>query len=136
MYLGWSNHFICLPAVFWKSTVVGAAIPAHGLRVVFWCVYNQIPRRRAYSPVLDANCRYDVYEDIYSAANWMQLSNEGRGLDDFIKAVQDLSFLASVWDAYMLMAAVNLFLMLSRMLHLMEFHPDIGIVTRFNPNNR
>mmetsp|Transcript_46712 Transcript_46712/g.86973 ORF Transcript_46712/g.86973 Transcript_46712/m.86973 type:complete len:1710 (+) Transcript_46712:432-5561(+) len=74
--------------------------------------------------------RFDVYEDLQGEANWLKLANDGQGLRDAAAQFNNITTLRLRWDYYMFFNAFNLTLMVVRVLNIMDFHPDIGLITR------
>jgi len=74
--------------------------------------------------------RYNVYKAMYQEAHWLELKEGGRVLEQLGKDFESLEVLTSLTQVYMLLNSLNIILMLARLLRLMDFHPDIGMVTR------
>eukprot|EP00241_Pyramimonas_parkeae_P014849 CAMPEP_0114310634 /NCGR_PEP_ID=MMETSP0059-20121206/19361_1 /TAXON_ID=36894 /ORGANISM="Pyramimonas parkeae, Strain CCMP726" /LENGTH=1600 /DNA_ID=CAMNT_0001434685 /DNA_START=69 /DNA_END=4871 /DNA_ORIENTATION=+ len=74
--------------------------------------------------------RFDVYEDLQGEANWLKLANDGHDECDAARQFHEITTLRLRWDYYMFFNAVNLTLMVVRVLNIMDFHPDIGLITR------
>ncbi|KAK3270005.1 hypothetical protein CYMTET_21575 [Cymbomonas tetramitiformis] len=84
----------------------------------------------------DMSVRYHIYESLSGHdgsghhVNWLQLHNDGEDLSEFEQKLQEFSELLALKSEYQLFTALTIIAALIKVLKLMDFHPDIGMVTR------
>ncbi|KAK3262447.1 hypothetical protein CYMTET_28700, partial [Cymbomonas tetramitiformis] len=84
----------------------------------------------------DVSPRYHVYESLsgYDATgehvNWLQLHDDGAELLTFAEKLADFNQIRFNKRIYDFVTMIGIILTLLRVLKLMDFHPDIGMVTR------
>lgn len=74
--------------------------------------------------------RFDVYRDLRAEAFITQLSDGGVELMRAAEQMERLDELAMLLSWYFALNGVNILVMIARVLHLMHFHPRLGVVTR------
>eukprot|EP00854_Cymbomonas_tetramitiformis_P000703 gene703-1161_t len=84
----------------------------------------------------DMAARYHIYESLSghdefgTHVNWLQLHNEGKKLSEFEQKLGEFTELLKLKSDYQLFTALTIITALVQVLKLMDFHPDIGMVTR------
>ncbi|KAK3234029.1 hypothetical protein CYMTET_55689 [Cymbomonas tetramitiformis] len=84
----------------------------------------------------DLEERYHVYESLsgYDAegehVNWLQLYKDGDGLSELAEKLDEFKRMGYMKRLYNFLTTLTITFTLLRMLKLMDFHPDIGMITR------
>ncbi|KAK3240293.1 hypothetical protein CYMTET_49866 [Cymbomonas tetramitiformis] len=84
----------------------------------------------------DIDARYHIYESLTghdesgTHVNWLQLHSDGEKLSKFAQKLADFAELLELNSEYRLFTAITVITALVQVLKLMDFHPDIGMVTR------
>ncbi|CAI5462639.1 unnamed protein product, partial [Closterium sp. Yama58-4] len=78
----------------------------------------------------DMDPRYDVYESLLEVPRYWQVAGSGEGFKAAMHEYEDLQALINWRSFYFALQGVNLFLLMVRLLKLMDFQPYLGVITR------
>ncbi|KAG2499695.1 hypothetical protein HYH03_002630 [Edaphochlamys debaryana] len=92
--------------------------------IMWWVIANN------YATQFDIGIRFPVYKALSPPANFLALEAEGAGLAAANAAIGQLRELADLLNWYFFLNGFNIVLLVARMLHLMDFQPRLGVVTR------
>jgi len=95
----------------------------------FVCIILWINFVTRYILTFKPELRYDVYENLDTAANLLNLNNNGDDMQKMSNMVATITNAASLVNVYMSMSGFNLLLFLLRTLKLMDFQPRLGVIT-------
>eukprot|EP00854_Cymbomonas_tetramitiformis_P006319 gene6319-7571_t len=84
----------------------------------------------------DVDERYHVYESLSGYdetgehVNWLKLYEDGENLSKLATKLADFNYILLLRRMYNFLTALTIIVTLLRVLKLMDFHPDIGMITR------
>ncbi|GJP56726.1 hypothetical protein CLOM_g15778 [Closterium sp. NIES-68] len=78
----------------------------------------------------DMDPRYDVYESLLEVPRYWQVAGRAEGFQAAMGEYSDLQMLINWRSFYFALQGINLFLLMVRLLKLMDFQPYLGVITR------
>ncbi|CAI5478917.1 unnamed protein product, partial [Closterium sp. Yama58-4] len=73
---------------------------------------------------------YDIYDTLDDNPRYWSLPNPPVGYQAAMSAVDTLGFITNLCSVYFALQGINVFIMVLRLLKLMDFQPNMGIMTR------
>eukprot|EP00897_Mesotaenium_endlicherianum_P006639 jgi/Mesen1/6002/ME000306S05267 len=116
----YSNHFTTL------ANYIDAVSMAIQLGGIFLWLYLAVFQARPFS----IRPRYDMYDDLHSTAQYWQLAAPPDGYNDAVGKFVAMQAMIRLLSIYLAMQGINIFLMVLRILKMMDFQPRMGIITR------